>query len=116
LLGGLQKYLPAAVLIIAPYVNSYRRLVPDASAPINLEWGRDNRTVGLREPVSTPQARRIENRVVGMDANPYLAIAATLACGYLGMKEKLTASKPLTTEAYDLPSRSNKPRRMNSCK
>lgn len=102
-IGGLQTYLPAAVLILAPYVNSYRRLVPDASAPINLEWGRDNRTVGLREPVSPPQARRIENRVVGMDANPYLAIAVTLACGYLGMKEKLNATKPLKTEAYDLP-------------
>ncbi len=101
--GGLQTYLPAAVLIIAPYVNSYRRLVPDASAPINLEWGRDNRTVGLREPVSSPEARRIENRVVGMDANPYLAIAATLACGYLGMKEKIKPSKPLTKEAYELP-------------
>lgn len=102
-IGGLQKYLPAAVLIMAPYVNSYRRLIPDASAPINLEWGRDNRSVGLREPVSDPQARRIENRVVGMDANPYLAIAVTLACGYLGMKENLKASKPLTKEAYELP-------------
>jgi len=102
-IGGLQKYLPAAILIIAPYVNSYRRLVPDASAPINLEWGRDNRTVGLREPVSTPQARRVENRVVGMDANPYLAIAATLACGYLGLKERLDPTEPLKSEAYDLP-------------
>ena len=102
-IGGLQKYLPAAVLIMAPYVNSYRRLIPDASAPINLEWGRDNRSVGLREPVSDPQARRIENRVVGMDANPYLAIAATLACGYLGLKEELKATKPLTKEAYELP-------------
>ena len=102
-IGGLQTYLPAAVLILAPYVNSYRRLVPDASAPINLEWGRDNRTVGLREPVSTPQARRIENRVVGMDANPYLAIAATLACGYLGMKENIKPTKPFTKEAYALP-------------
>ena len=102
-IGGLQTYLPAAILILAPYVNSYRRLVPDASAPINLEWGRDNRTVGLREPVSTPDARRIENRVVGMDANPYLAIAATLACGYLGLKEKIKPRKPLTKDAYELP-------------
>lgn len=102
-IGGLQAYLPAAVLILAPYVNSYRRLVPDASAPINLEWGRDNRTVGLREPVSKPSARRIENRVVGMDANPYLAIAATLACGYLGMVEGLRARDPISADAYELP-------------
>lgn len=100
---GLQRYMPAAVLIFAPYVNSYRRLVPDASAPINLEWGRDNRTVGLREPVSRPGSRRIENRVVGMDANPYLAIAATLACGYLGLIEGKRARDPIEGEAYNLP-------------
>ncbi len=101
--GGLQNYMPAAVVIMAPYVNSYRRLVPDASAPINLEWARDNRTVGLREPVSKSAARRIENRVVGMDANPYLAIAATLACGYLGLIDEKRARKPIEGEAYDLP-------------
>ena len=102
-LGGLQKYLPAAILIMAPYVNSYRRLVPQQAAPINLEWGRDNRTVGLREPISKPDARRVENRVVGMDANPYLAIAATLACGFLGLKEELKARDPVKIDAYELP-------------
>jgi glutamine synthetase len=69
---------------MAPYVNSYRRYVRGHAAPINLEWGRDNRTTGLRVPVSTPDARRIENRLAGMDCNPYLCIAASLACGYLG--------------------------------
>ena len=53
--------------------------------------GRDNRTTGLRIPVSEPDDLRVENRVVGMDCNPYLAIAASLACGYLGMiKNKCT--------------------------
>jgi len=102
-IGGLQTYLPHVVLLMAPYVNSYRRLVPDEAAPINLEWGRDNRTVGLREPASTPEGRRIENRVVGMDANPYLAIAGTLACGYLGMIEGLKARAPVSRDAYELP-------------
>ena len=101
-IGGLQRYLPAVILILAPYVNSYRRLVPDESAPISLEWGRDNRTVGLREPIAPPDARRIENRVVGMDANPYLAIAATLACGYLGLTEKLEPRAPVSRDAYEL--------------
>ena len=101
-IGGLQTYLPAVVLILAPYVNSYRRLVPDESAPVSLEWGKDNRTVGLREPVSPPEARRIENRVVGMDANPYLAIAATLACGYLGLVEKISPRDPVSRDAYEL--------------
>ena len=101
--GGLQEYLPHVMLMIAPYVNSYRRLQPDEAAPINLAWGKDNRTVGLREPISPPEARRIENRVVGMDSNPYLAIAATLACGYLGMKEGLKPTRPVTKDAYELP-------------
>lgn len=84
-IGGQQKWLPAAMALMAPYVNSYRRLTPGDSAPINLEWGVDNRSVGLRVPRSEPEGRRLENRLVGADANPYLAIAASLACGYLGM-------------------------------
>ena len=102
-IGGLQAHLPAAVLILAPYVNSYRRLVPDSAAPINLEWGKDNRSVGLREPVSDPVARRIENRVTGMDANPYLAIAATLACGYLGLTSTASPRDPVNRSGYELP-------------
>lgn len=87
-IGGLQRYLPAAMPLLAPNVNSYRRLLRNdssGSAPINVEWGMDNRTVGLRVPVSTAEATRVENRLAGADANPYLAIAASLACGYLGM-------------------------------
>ena len=102
-LGGQQKYIDSVVCILAPYVNSYRRLIPDASAPTNLEWGRDNRTTGLRIPVSDAESRRVENRVVGMDSNPYLAIAACLACGYLGMKEKAKPRKEVVGEAYELP-------------
>jgi glutamine synthetase len=77
--------------------------VPNASAPINLEWGPDNRTTGLRIPISEANARRIENRVVGMDCNPYLAIAASLACGYLGMKNRLKPRDPVSGEAYFRP-------------
>lgn len=84
---GMQKHLPAAIALLAPYVNSYRRYVVDSGAPINLEWGRDNRTTGIRIPVSGPEARRVENRLAGMDCNPYLGIAASLACGYLGLLE-----------------------------
>ena len=91
------------VCMLAPYVNSYRRYVPNGSAPINLEWGPDNRTTGLRVPISEPEARRIENRVVGMDCNPYLALAASLACGYLGMKAKLKPRDPVAGEAYHRP-------------
>lgn len=102
-IGGLQKYLPPAMPFFAPYVNSYRRLSRYTSAPINLSWGYDNRTCGLRVPHSGPEARRVENRLAGVDVNPYLAIAASLACGYLGMKEGLTPSEPLTGSAYEQP-------------
>ena len=87
----------------APYVNSYRRFTRYLSAPINLQWGYDNRTVGLRVPHSGPENRRIENRLAGADANPYLAIAASLACGFLGMEEALKPTAPEAGTAYRLP-------------
>ncbi|MEC3860004.1 glutamine synthetase family protein [Mesobacterium sp. TK19101] len=100
-IGGLQIHLPAAVAVLAPYVNSYRRYVRDHAAPINLEWGRDNRTTGIRIPLSGPSSRRVENRLAGMDCNPYLGIAASLACGYLGLKNELRPSKQFRGDAYD---------------
>ncbi len=102
-IAGLQKYLPAAMALLTPYVNSYRRLVRYGAAPINVQWGYDNRTVGLRVPHSGAEARRVENRLSSADANPYIAIAVSLACGYLGMKEMLVPTDPLSTSAYNLP-------------
>ena len=102
-IAGLQKYLPASMSLLAPNVNSYRRITRYNMAPINVQWGLDNRTAGLRVPFSEPQARRIENRLGGADANPYLAIAASLACGYLGMIEGLKPTEPITGSAYELP-------------
>ncbi len=99
-IGGLQKYIPAAMALFAPYVNSYRRLVRSNAAPINIQWGTDNRTVGIRSPVATAAARRVENRVIGADANPYVAFAATLACGYLGMVNQIEPSPECKGDAY----------------
>ncbi|PRY93985.1 glutamine synthetase family protein [Donghicola tyrosinivorans] len=100
-IGGLQKYLPAGIAVLAPYVNSYRRYVKDHAAPINLEWGRDNRTTGIRIPISDNQSRRVENRLAGMDCNPYLGIATSLAAGYLGMMEKIKPTKQFRGDAYE---------------
>ena len=100
-IGGLQTYLPDAMLLFAPYVNSYRRFVIDASAPINTHWGIENRTVAFRVPTSKSNSRRIENRIPGADTNPYLAIAASLACGLLGIKEKLEPEKPTAGDAFE---------------
>ncbi len=100
-IGGLQEHLPSVIAVMAPYVNSYRRYVRDHAAPINLEWGRDNRTTGIRIPISPPESRRIENRLAGMDCNPYLCIAASLACGYLGMKNEVWPDKRFRGDAYE---------------
>ncbi|MDI5889713.1 glutamine synthetase family protein [Halomonas rhizosphaerae] len=102
-LGGLQRYLPSVMPLLAPNVNSYRRLMrteTSGSAPINVEWGMDNRTVGLRVPVSPPEATRVENRLAGADANPYLVMAASLACGYLGLMGRLEPRPPMVGSAW----------------
>ena len=99
-IGGLQRYIPAAMALFAPYVNSYRRLVRGIAAPINIQWGTDNRTVGIRSPLASPQARRVENRVIGADANPYVALAATMACGYLGITKQLEPTAECKGDAY----------------
>ena len=100
-IGGMQRHLPSVIALLAPYVNSYRRYVRDFAAPINLEWGRDNRTTGLRVPVSDPVSKRVENRIVGMDCNPYLGLAASLACGYLGLVNRIDPAPQFTGDAYD---------------
>ena len=106
-IGGQQRLLPAVTCMIAPYVNSYRRLVKGGSAPVNVAWGYDNRTTGLRIPPSSPTNRRVENRVPSSDANPYLALAASLACGYFGLVEEMTPSEPVSgstrSDEFDLP-------------
>lgn len=100
-LGGLQKYVPMAMSFFAPNVNSYRRLALGQVAPINVQWGYDNRTCGLRVPMDSAENTRVESRFAGSDANPYLAMAATLACGYLGIVEKLSPGEPLAGSAQD---------------
>ena len=99
-IGGLQAYLPSVVPLFAPNVNSFRRMRPSHSAPINVQWGRDNRSCGLRLPISDRQNRRIENRLPGADANPYLAMGAALICGWLGIEQGLEPSPPETGNAY----------------
>ncbi|MEC8110521.1 MAG: glutamine synthetase family protein, partial [Pseudomonadota bacterium] len=101
-LAGMQRYLAGAMALMAPYVNSYRRHSLTEDSPTNLAWGMDNRTVGLRVPVGDPANRRIENRVPGADANPYLAIAASLAALWLGLQEKRRPTRPLKDSGEDL--------------
>ncbi len=98
-IAGQQRYMPSIMAILAPYVNSYRRISKESGAPVNTQWGYDNRTAGLRIPPSDAANRRVENRVPSSDANPYLAIAAVLGAGYLGMISALKPEPPVDTDA-----------------
>ncbi|MCJ8520817.1 glutamine synthetase [Pseudorhizobium tarimense] len=106
-IGGMQHYVPRALVMMAPYVNSYRRLTPDMAAPVNNAWGYDNRTTAFRVPVSDAAARRVENRLPSSDANPYLALAASLGCGLLGIMKGIEPEPPTEHTAnegtIDLP-------------
>jgi glutamine synthetase len=100
-IAGLVRLLPQVSLMFAPNVNSFRRMRPDTDAPINVQWGSDNRSCGLRIPISDSRNRRIENRLPGADSNPYLAIAASLICGYIGMVDRMQPPKAITGNAYN---------------
>jgi len=103
-IGGSQRYLPDFMPLFAPHINSWRRYVHGSMAPINMEWGENNRTIALRVPLSGPTARRVENRVPGSDANPYLAIAASLACGLYGIEHAVEARAPVHLDSgYSRP-------------
>lgn len=95
-IAGQQVGIAELMPVFCPFVNSYRRFAKHMAAPVNLSWGYDNRSVGIRVPLSGPAARRVENRIPGCDANPYLSLAASLATGLHGMRAKL---KP--TDAAD---------------
>ncbi len=98
-IGGLLQTMPAAMSFWAPNVNSYRRYRGGTScAPVSLTWGNENRTVAFRIPLAKGGAWRVENRVPGADANPYLAMAVTLAGMLHGIEQKIEPGEP-TVEA-----------------
>ncbi|MFZ9396217.1 MAG: glutamine synthetase family protein [Erythrobacter sp.] len=100
-IAGLARLLPQITPMFAPNVNSFRRMRPDSAAPVNVQWGTDNRSCGLRVPISDGRNRRVENRLPGADANPYLAVAASLICGYIGMVERMQPPKSVNGNAYN---------------
>jgi glutamine synthetase len=88
--------MPHILPMYAPTINSYKRLVEGAWAPTTLTWGIDNRTVALRALPAGSKSCRLETRVIGSDANPYLAMAACLASGLYGIREKMPLAQPAT--------------------
>ena len=95
-IAGLLHCLPHVLPLYAPTINSFKRLVEGAWAPTTITWGIDNRTTCIRALPISPKSTRIELRVVGSDANPYLAHAAALASGLYGIKNKLKLTAPMT--------------------
>ena len=95
-IAGQLYCLPHILPMFAPTVNSYKRLVEGAWAPTNINWGIDNRTTALRVIGGSPSGMRLETRVSGSDTNPYLAMAAALAAGLYGIKNKLQPAVPAT--------------------
>ena len=91
--------LPELMAIICPTVNSYKRTVPGAWAPVNANWGIDNRTTAVRAIPGNAKSTRIEMRLSGADINPYLAMAASLAAGLDGIQHKRELP-PATVNAY----------------
>jgi len=93
-IGGLQAAMPESMALLAPNLNSYRRFQPDMFAPVNRRWGVNNRSAGVRVPAGPSEARRIEHRVAGADANPYLALAAVLAGVHHGLERRIDPGPP----------------------
>ncbi|MED5618875.1 glutamine synthetase family protein [Ideonella sp. BN130291] len=99
-MGGVQRYLPEFFAMFAPTVNSYSRLVPGYWAPLDATWGVENRTTALRLIPGSEKSQRVEVRIGSADANPYLAVAAALAAGLLGIEQKLDPLPIVEGNAY----------------
>ena len=101
-LAGVLDLMPAMTALYCPNINSYKRAVPGAWSPVNVSWGIDNRTTAVRAiPGDTPDAARLECRLPGADANPYLVMAACLASGLYGIERGLKPSDPVEGNAYE---------------
>lgn len=99
--AGLAATMSDLMLVFAPHRNSYRRFSAGTHTPIAPTWGYENRDVALRIPVGEPEARRIEHRVAGADANPYLVLSAILAGVLYGLENELEAAEPAVAGSED---------------
>src|SRR4029450_8489455 len=99
--GGQQALMPELLAMIAPTVNSYRRLIPGFWAPTAASWGVENRTTALRVIPGSAKSTRVEYRVGAADANPYLALAAAVAAGLWGIGDKIDPGEPIKGNSYE---------------
>jgi glutamine synthetase len=110
--GGQQQLMPELLAMIAPTVNSYRRLIPGFWAPTDSAWSCDNRTTALRVIEGSPKSQRVEYRIAAADANPYIILSAALASGYWGIENRVEPEPMVEGNAYakQLPERLALPR------
>jgi glutamine synthetase len=108
-LAGLVTHARGITLFLAPYVNSYKRFMAGTFAPTAIGWSYDNRTAGLRV-VGHDDSLRIECRIPGADANPYLAFAALMAAGLDGIERKLALPDPVQGNLYEAADLAQVPR------
>lgn len=100
-IGGILKHMPETMAVLAPNMNSYKRFQAGSYAPMAASWGYDNRTLAVRVPRSGPESRRLEHRVAGADANPYLVIACVVSGALDGMNHRMEPGEPIRGNAYD---------------
>lgn len=101
--GGLLATMPAAHSFLTPTINSYRRLVEFAAAPVVVSWAEDNKSTALRTISRSPGLARVEHRVGAADLNPYLGLAAILAGGIVGLEQEMEPPDELRVMAWALP-------------
>src|SRR5690606_23183653 len=100
-IGGVLETMPASMAFLCPNVNSYRRFGAQFYVPNAPSWGLDNRTVALRVPTGSPDAVRLEHRLAGADANPYLLMAAVLAGVHHGLTNEVEPGEPIEGNSYE---------------
>jgi glutamine synthetase len=101
-IGGCLQHMADSFAIFAPSFNAYRRFRKGRHAPVTPTWGYENRTAAVRVPAGSNKARRLEHRVAGADANPYLAIAVVLAAALDGIERRLAPGRPVSGDGYQV--------------
>lgn len=106
-IGGMKTLMGDCMAILAPNANSYRRFKANSYAPVAPTWGVNNRTVSLRVPAGAPPTRHVEHRVAGADGNPYLVLAALLACAHHGITNKIDPGPAVVGDGYAAAAKEN---------
>lgn len=113
-IGGMLTTMGESMLVFAPHANSWRRFANQSYAPVAPTWGVNNRSVAVRVPAGSRSARRVEHRLSGVDANPYLVAATVLAAMRKGITEQIEPGPETTGNGYDTDTTSALPRDWNS--